>query len=92
MLGAAHSSINKHSTGKADVSASASSWNRIAGSARLHPLLQTLIWEVSVGSSSQGSLDGVAAGLPGRITQLVLKQREVAECRAGQEETLLDYL
>lgn len=31
------------------------------------------------------------AALAGRITQLILKQREVAECRAGQE-TLLDYL
>lgn len=30
--------------------------------------------------------------MAGRTTQLVLKQREGAECRAGQEETLLDYL
>lgn len=34
----------------------------------------------------------MAAGLAGGITQLVLKQGKVAECGAGQEERLLDYL
>lgn len=89
MLGAAHSSINKHGAGEADVPVSASSWNRIAGSAWLHPSLQTVMREVK--AHPKGACIGwLQVWLAG--WQVLSETKKGAAHKARQEERLLDYL